>query len=97
MSDRTREIQYKWLSTMKFKEILENHETPSEEFLSEQLKHTPNPSCIVGNALIVHFGYVYVTEKLLKLGLLQPYELIKVAKDIFHMTSVRIVANVRWL
>ena len=76
-------------ATMKFKEILENHKTPSdEEFLGEQLKHTPNPPCIVGNALIVHFGYVYVTPKLLKLGLLQPfYELVEEAKDSFHMTS----------
>ena len=76
-------------ATMKFKEILENHNAPSDEvFLDEQLKHTPNPPCIVGNALIVHFGYVYVTPKLLELGLLQPfYELVEEAKDSFHMTS----------
>ena len=76
-------------ATMKFKEILENLKIESdEEFLSEQLKHTQNPPCIVGNALIVHFGYVYVTEKLVKLGLLQPfYELVEEAKDSFHMTS----------
>ena len=76
-------------TSMKFKEMLEAHGTKSDEtFLSAQYRQTKNPACIVGNALIVHFGYVYVTPKLLKLGLLQPfYELVEEAKDSFHMTS----------
>ena len=76
-------------TTMKFKEMLEAKKPKSDEsFLHGQFKQTTNPPCIVGKALIVHFGYTAVTKQLLKLGLLKPfYELVEEAKDTFHMSS----------
>ena len=72
-----------------FRHLLEKKKPNSDvTFLFEQFKHTPEPPCIVGNALIVHFGYDEVTKKLVKSGLVQPfYDLVEEAKDSFHLPS----------
>ena len=47
-----------------------------------------NPNCVVGEALVVHFGYSTVNEKLLQLGYLQHFEkIILSSKESFKMKS----------
>ena len=62
------------------------HSRTEECMLTKYFQHTPNPPCIVGKALIVHFAYSGLLKELLDMGLLEKFHnLVKESKDSFHM------------
>ena len=70
----------KWLLNSEY------HSRSEESMLHKYFQHTPNPPCIVGRALIVHFAYRVITKKLCETDLLQQFhDLVKKSKDDFFI------------
>ena len=63
-----------------------NKRIDDEAFLGQYFRNTLYPPCVVGKALVVHFGYRTVSNKLVEMGLLQKFNVLpKQTKHSFHM------------
>ena len=72
------------------KKMLESgpHKEGDELFLAGYFEHTTYPPCVIGKALVVHFGYHTVNKNLVKEGYLKKFEdLVKKTKQSFYLPS----------
>ena len=77
---------------VRMKEVIEKKQLSGsdEVMLAKYFEHTSNPPCVVGKALVLHFGYRTVNEDLLKMGLLETfYDLSRNVKDTYMPSELR--------
>ena len=77
---------------VRMKKVIEKRQlsTSDELMLAKFFQHTPNPPCVVGKALVLHFGYRTVNKQLLKMGMLKIFHgLSKKVKNIYMPSELR--------
>ena len=71
---------------VRMKQVIEKQQLSisDELMLAKFFQYTPNPPCVVGKALVLHFGYRTVTKQLLEMGMLEIfYGLSRKVKNIY--------------
>ena len=77
---------------VRMKEVIEKKQLSSsdESMLAKFFQHTPNPPCVVGKALVLHFGYWTVTKQLLEMGILKIFDdLSKNVKNVYMPSELQ--------
>ena len=77
---------------VRMKEVIEKKQLncSDEVMLAKFFQHTPNPPCVVGKALVLHFGYRTVNEQLLKMEMLEIFDdLSKNVKNVYMPSELQ--------
>ena len=77
---------------VRMKEVIEKKQLSGSDelMLAKFYQHTPNPPCVVGKALVLHFGYRTVNKQLLKMGMLEIFDdLSKNVKNVYMPSELR--------